>query len=152
MFKIKAQFPVHQVWSKRSWKAQWKGEEDKADKGRGGKTSGIAKSQRAVENREKWRKLVAKSSVVPKRPSQLRDKWKMNWGGGVQRKGVLSVPWACHGMQTTVHQKKTSTTCETVSLTALWPPSFPRHGSPVMSYFKITSKPLHWSNKHVDCN
>ena len=33
----------------------------------------FAKSQRAVENREKWRKLVAKSSVVPQRPSQLRD-------------------------------------------------------------------------------
>ena len=34
----------------------------------------FAKSQRAVENREKWRKLVAKSSVVPQRPSRLRDK------------------------------------------------------------------------------
>ena len=33
-----------------------------------------AKSQRAVENREKWRKLVAKSSVVPQRPSRLRDR------------------------------------------------------------------------------
>ena len=33
----------------------------------------IAKSQRAVENREKWRKLIAKSSVVPQRPSRLRD-------------------------------------------------------------------------------
>ena len=31
------------------------------------------KSQRAVENRQKWRKLVAKSSVVPQRPSRLRD-------------------------------------------------------------------------------
>ena len=31
------------------------------------------KSQRAVENREKWRKLVAKSSVGPQRPSRLRD-------------------------------------------------------------------------------
>ena len=31
------------------------------------------KSQRAVENREKWRKLVAKTSVVPQRPSRLRD-------------------------------------------------------------------------------
>ena len=30
-------------------------------------------SQRAVENREKWRKLVAKSSVVPQRPSRLWD-------------------------------------------------------------------------------
>ena len=30
----------------------------------------FAKSQRAVDNREKWRKLVAKSSVVPQRPSR----------------------------------------------------------------------------------
>ena len=35
----------------------------------------FAKSQRAVENKEKWRKLVAKSSVVPQRPSRLRDWW-----------------------------------------------------------------------------
>ena len=33
----------------------------------------FGKSKRAVENREKWRKLVAKSSVVPQQPSQLRD-------------------------------------------------------------------------------
>ena len=33
----------------------------------------FAKSQRAVESRGKWRKLVAKSSVVPHRPSRLRD-------------------------------------------------------------------------------
>ena len=33
----------------------------------------LAQSQRAVENMEKWRKLVAKSSVVPQRPSRLRD-------------------------------------------------------------------------------
>ena len=33
----------------------------------------FAKSRRAVENREKWRKLVVKSSVVPQRPSRLRD-------------------------------------------------------------------------------
>ena len=31
----------------------------------------FGKFQRAVENREKWRKLVAKSSVVPQRPSRL---------------------------------------------------------------------------------
>ena len=30
--------PVHLVWPKLSCKAQWKGEEDKADRGRGGKT------------------------------------------------------------------------------------------------------------------
>ena len=34
----------------------------------------FAKPQRAVENREKWRKLVVKSSVVPQRPSRLRDR------------------------------------------------------------------------------
>ena len=33
----------------------------------------FGKSQRAVENREKWRKLVAKSSVVSQRPSRLRE-------------------------------------------------------------------------------
>ena len=33
----------------------------------------FGRSQRAVENRGKWRKLVAESSVVPQRPSKLRD-------------------------------------------------------------------------------
>ena len=72
--------PVHHVWPKPSCKAQWKGE-DKADRERGGgdnirEQRGLefAKSQRAVENREIRRKLVAKSSVVPQRPSQLRDR------------------------------------------------------------------------------
>ena len=35
----------------------------------------FAKSQRAVEIRAKWRKLVAKASVVLQRPSRLRDRW-----------------------------------------------------------------------------
>ena len=34
----------------------------------------FAKSLRAVENRKKWRKLVAKSSVVPQPPWRLRDR------------------------------------------------------------------------------
>ena len=34
----------------------------------------FAKSQRAVENREKWKKLVVKTSVVPQRPPRLRDR------------------------------------------------------------------------------
>ena len=34
----------------------------------------FGRSQRAVENREKWRKLVVKSSVGPQRPSRLRDR------------------------------------------------------------------------------
>ena len=51
-----------------------------ADRKRGGKTTSAngqtlkyAKFQRAVENREKWRKLVVKSSVMPQRPPQLRN-------------------------------------------------------------------------------
>ena len=34
----------------------------------------FGKSQRAVENREKWRTLVAKPSLVPQRPLRLRDR------------------------------------------------------------------------------
>ena len=34
----------------------------------------FAKSQRAVVNREKWRKLLVKSSVVPQRPTRFRDR------------------------------------------------------------------------------
>ena len=34
----------------------------------------FAKSQRAVENREEWRKLVVKSSVMPQQPPRLRDR------------------------------------------------------------------------------
>ena len=31
----------------------------------------FGKSQRAVENREEWRKIVANSSVVPQRPKKV---------------------------------------------------------------------------------
>ena len=39
----------------------------------------FGKSQRAVESREKWRKQVAKSSVVPQWPSRFRDWWWWWW-------------------------------------------------------------------------
>ena len=39
----------------------------------------FTKSQRALENRIKWRRLVVKSSVVPQRLSWLRDKWRWRW-------------------------------------------------------------------------
>ena len=39
----------------------------------------FAKSLRAVENREKWRKLVVKPSVVPQRPFRSRDRWRWRW-------------------------------------------------------------------------
>ena len=64
-----------------SRETQRKGEEGKADRRRGGKTTlgnGQAWSspspKRAVENRAKWRKLVVRSSVVSQRPSRLRDR------------------------------------------------------------------------------
>ena len=73
-------------WPKPSCKAQWKGEEDKADKGRGGKTtSGNGQAWSSASPRgqwrtgKNWRKLVAKSSVVPQRPSRLRDWWCWWW-------------------------------------------------------------------------
>ena len=53
----------------RATSAAWKRWEDNIRKWTGLE---FGKSQRAVENREKWRKLVAKSSVVPQRPSRLR--------------------------------------------------------------------------------
>ena len=34
----------------------------------------LGRTQRAVENSGKWRKLVVKSSVVPQRPSRLSDR------------------------------------------------------------------------------
>ena len=39
----------------------------------------FTKFQRAVENREKWRKLAAKSPVVPQQPSWLRGWWWWWW-------------------------------------------------------------------------
>ena len=40
---------------------------------RGGKTTA---RKRAVENRDKWRKLIVKSSAVPQRSSRLSDRWR----------------------------------------------------------------------------
>ena len=49
-------FPVHQVWPKPSCKAQWKGEEDEADRGRGGKTtSGNGQAWSLPSSRGQWR-------------------------------------------------------------------------------------------------
>ena len=36
----------------------------------------FAKFPRAVEDREKWRRLVVKSAVVPQRSSRLTDRWE----------------------------------------------------------------------------
>ena len=65
----------------------------------------FAKSQRAVENREKWRKLVSKSLVVPQQPLRLSDRWdddeflchgsKKNLSRLVWRLGITEVIWLC---------------------------------------------------------
>ena len=73
---------VYQVWPKPSCKAHWKGEEDKADKGRGWKTTSgngqawSLQSPRGQWGTEKWRKPVVKSCLVPQRPLQLRNRWR----------------------------------------------------------------------------
>ena len=72
--------PIHQVWPKPSCKALLKGRKQGGQKKRWEDNikewTGLdfAKLQRAVDNREKWRKLVVKSFVVPQRPSQLKDR------------------------------------------------------------------------------
>ena len=58
----------------------------------------FGKSQRAVENREKWRKLVAKSSVVPQRPPLLRDRKK-------ERKNVYAYETIVLNMVPKVHKR-----------------------------------------------
>ena len=77
---------IHQDWPKPSCKAQWKGGRRQGgqrkrweDNIREWTGLEFGKSQRAVENREKWRKLVAKASVVPQRPLRLRDWWWWWW-------------------------------------------------------------------------
>ena len=39
----------------------------------------FAKSQRALENVGKWKKMISKSCVVPQQPSRLRDRWWWWW-------------------------------------------------------------------------
>ena len=71
----------------------------------------FGKSQRAVENREKWRKLVAKSSVVPQRPSRLRDWWWWWWWwwwptlytAVNNHANWTGFSWACHKDVTTTN-------------------------------------------------
>ena len=52
----------------------------------------FGKSQREVENRKKWRKLVAKSTVVSQWPSRLRDWWWWWWSTEKRKKNLLRPP------------------------------------------------------------
>ena len=64
-------FPVHQVWPKPYARHSERGkmtrqtEEEVGRQHQGMDRLQFIESRRAVENREIWRKLVAKSSVVP---------------------------------------------------------------------------------------
>ena len=64
--------PLHQVWSKPSCKTQWKRGEDKADRGRGGKTT--------------WGNGQAWSSASP------RGQWRTGVNGGNWRRNHLWCP------------------------------------------------------------
>ena len=75
-------FPVHQVWPKPFCKHSEMGMKTRQTEEEVGRQHQFGKSQRAVENREKWRKLAAKSSLVPQGPSRLRDRW---WWCGRRR-------------------------------------------------------------------
>ena len=69
-------FPVHKVWPNHLARNSERGKKTSRTKEEVGRQHQgmdrleFGRSQRAVENREKWRKLVAKSSVVPQRPSR----------------------------------------------------------------------------------
>ena len=66
-------FTIHQVWPNHLARHSERGRKKWEDNNREWTGLKFGKSQRAVESREKWRKLVAKSSVVSQRPSRLRD-------------------------------------------------------------------------------
>ena len=72
--------PIHQVWPKPSCKAQWKGEEDKADRGIGGKTiSGNGQAWSSEGPRGQWRtgEKMEKTGyeIICGAPLRLGDRW-----------------------------------------------------------------------------
>ena len=75
--------PVHQVWPKPSCKAQWKGEEDKADSGRGVKTtSGNGQAWSSLSPRGQWRTGKLEETgceVICDAPTTLAVKGWMRW-------------------------------------------------------------------------
>ena len=72
-------FPVQQVWPKPSCKAQRKGEEDKADRGRGGKTtSGNGQAWCSASPRGQWK--TGKNGENWLQQRNLEVLWtKVNW-------------------------------------------------------------------------
>ena len=82
----------------------------------------FAKSQGAVENSEKWRKLVVKLSVVPQQPSWLRDWWWWWWWLEKTESVLSSVlkrsqthTWSLHWITTWYYYQ------HSLPMTKLWP-------------------------------
>ena len=61
----------------------------------------FGKSQRAVENRGKWRKLVAKSSMLPQRLSRLR---LVSYLVGLMMMMMMMMSWDAEGGGPREHQ------------------------------------------------
>ena len=77
---------VRWVWRKPSCKAQWKGEEDKADRRRGGQTtSENGQAWSSLSPRGQWRTKKNGRNWLwshlwcPTDPFQLRDRWSWTW-------------------------------------------------------------------------
>ena len=95
---------------------------EREEEGKKGKSAGqhqgmgrprFSKSQRAVENREKWKKLVAKSSVVPQWPSRLRGWWW--WWFTMSRVKAKCADWGkWYSQCCTLHEGKECRLKETV--------------------------------------
>ena len=78
--------PVHQVWPKQSCKAQWKGEEGNAERGRSGKTmSGNGQAWSLPSPSGQWKTGEHGGNWLwnhlwsPQRPSRLKDRWWWWW-------------------------------------------------------------------------
>ena len=63
----------------------------------------FAKPHRAVENREKWRKLIVKSPVLPQRPSRLTDRWRWR----LPRHGFLNMAPTISNMTSSISPSST---------------------------------------------
>ena len=63
----------HLTWHSERVKKTRRTEEEVGRQHQGTDRHGVRQVPEGSGNREKWRKLVAKSSVVPQRPSRLRD-------------------------------------------------------------------------------
>ena len=98
-------FPVHQVWPKPLCKARCKGEEDKADRRRGGKTTpGNGQAWSSSSPRGQWRTEKNGGNWlrnVSQRPPRLRD--RLRWR---RRTRILKTQSAVYVLDTPVTLKQ----------------------------------------------